>query len=491
MALCLNPQLAIAREAIASAQGDERVAFSGYLPTFQANSGFQAFHSNVGSLTTASGRFVYPVRGFGPGSQDFNVTDLQVKWIVWDFGRQVALHGQSLLKLDIARLQWERARQTMDFDVIQAYNRVLQNRVALRTADEAYERAQAFLTDARELLRRGALSLEDTLRAEAQCTEVQQQIHDARSDAELAVVTLNRAIGLNVNSPTRVVETQEAPPAFNNSLEECLQLAVDHRPEFEIVRKGILAAESEVTVARAEYFPIITTQSVYSNVTGTGVQNSNVRTGGIFVNLEVYTGGRRKGRLQSARAQVRTACAQAQQICDGIAYEVHVAFRGANETHDRIKVAQAAVAQARNNLRLIEDRYRNKQAKPTDVIEAQTNLREAEQSLNASYYDCRIALARLEYAVGGAIASSNVPLPQPTTPNAVAPVILPSPIPYSMSPFAFERAHVPVAEQGVTRPTPAADGFRTLPHPPGLGQPGSPAQPTNIAPTPLTVPPIP
>lgn len=491
MALRLNPQLAIAREAIASAEGNEQVAFSGYLPTFQANTGFQAFSSQVGFIGQRGRFFTIPVRGFGPGFQDFNVTDLQVKWVVWEFGRQFARHDQSLLKLDMARLQYNRARQTMDFDVTQAYYSVQQTRVALPIAEQAEMRAQAFLKDARELMRKGALSREDTLRAEAQAKEVQQQIHDARNAAELAVVTLNRAIGLNVNAPTRVVEGQEAPPAFNKSLEECLQLAVERRPEFQIVRKGILAAESDVTIARAEYFPIVTIQSAYSNVTGEGVQNSNTGTGGIFVNLEMYTGGRRKGRLQTARAEVRTACAQAQQICDGIAYEVHVAFRGAVETHDRIAVAQAAVAQARENLRLIDGRYRKREAKPTDVIDAQTTLRQAEQSLNASSYECRTALAQLEYAVGSPIASSNVPLPQPTTANAVAPVILPSPLPSAMSPFAFQQTLLPSAPRASTLPTPSVDRLRTQANPPGLGSPGAPATPPYVAPSPLTVPPIP
>ena len=251
-----------------------------------------------------------PVRGFGPGIQDFTVTDLQMKWVVWEFGRQFARHGQSLLKLEMAKLQCERARQTMEFDVSQAYYQVLQTSEALRIAEQAVKRAEAFLKDARELMRRGELSLENTLRAEAQAKEVKQQIGDAHSQAELAVVTLNRAIGLNVNAPTRVVDRREAPPAFELSLKDCLQLAVEQRPEFLIVQKAILASETDVTIAHADFLPVVTIQSTYSNVTGFRVENSNVGTGGIFLNYDLYTGGKRKGRLETARAEVRAACAR-------------------------------------------------------------------------------------------------------------------------------------------------------------------------------------
>ena len=56
LALRLNPQLAVAREAVAAAQGNEEVAFSGYLPTFSANSGYQAFGSRVGFIGMPQGR---------------------------------------------------------------------------------------------------------------------------------------------------------------------------------------------------------------------------------------------------------------------------------------------------------------------------------------------------------------------------------------------------------------------------------------------------
>lgn len=494
LALRLNPQLAAARAAVAAAQGNEEVAFSGYLPTFAANSGYQAFSSRVGGLSDGpKGRLInLPVRGFGPGVQDFTVTDLQMKWVVWEFGRQCAQHGQSLLKLQMAKLQCERARQTMEFDVSQAYYQVLQTSEALRIAEQAGKRAEAFLKDARELMRRGELSLEDTLRAEAQAKEVKQQIDDAHNQAELAVVTLNRAIGLNVNAPTRVVDRREAPPAFELSLKDCLQLAVEQRPEFLIVQKAILASETDVTIARADFLPVVTIQSTYSNVTGTRVENANVGTGGIFLNYDLYTGGKRKGRLETAHAEVRAACAQAQQICDGIAYEVHVAYRGASETHDRIGVAQAAVAQARENVRLINERYRKGEAKPPDVIDAQTVLRQAEQTLNASYQECRTALARLEYAVGSPITSTNVPVPTAAPANAVAPVVLPQPLPYNLSPYALPGTLAPLGPLPSVSP-PGAARVRPPFAPPGLGLPGpgQPATPTNIAPSPLTVPPIP
>jgi outer membrane protein TolC len=480
LGLQLNPQLKMAHDAIAAAKGGEEVAFSGYLPTFQAGTGFQAFSSHVGFLgargATNHAFPVLPVRGFGPGTQDFDVTDLQMKWAVWQFGRQIAKHGQSLLKLDIAKLQYERTRQAMEFDISQAYYRVMETRTALSIAEGAATRAGIFLQDVRDLSREGRVTREMALRAETLAKEVDQRLANARSAAELAVVGLNKAIGLNVNAPTQAAEQIPALPVFNSSLQDCLLLAVNHRPEFPLVQKGILVALADVTIAKTEFFPTISVQSAFSNVTGTGVQNSYVGAGGVFATIELFAGGRRKGLLESAHAEARIACARAQQVCDGIAYETHVAFRGAEDAQRRIGVAEAALAQARENLRLITNRYRTGEATPTEVVDAHVILTQAELSANTAYYEYQTALARLEYAVGSSVSlSTGTPL-RPTPLNVVAPVILPTP-PSTPSPFGIPGLPAPALPSPPAFPAPAPL------QPPGMGAPGL-SQPPYVAPTP-------
>ena len=101
------------------AAGNEEIAYSGFLPTLQGNYSYQAFSSNVGFAGTRDRFPVLPVRGFGPGTQDFHVAELQLRWVVLQFGRQVARHDQSILRAEIARLQADRARQSVEFDVSQ------------------------------------------------------------------------------------------------------------------------------------------------------------------------------------------------------------------------------------------------------------------------------------------------------------------------------------------------------------------------------------
>jgi outer membrane protein TolC len=134
----LNPLLGQSLAAVETADGNEEIAYSGFLPTLQGNYSYQAFSSDVGFAGTR-GRFpVLPVRGFGPGTQDFHVTELQLRWEVFQFGRHVAKHDQSILKAEIARLQADRARQSVEFDVSEAYFRALEARSSLVISEQPW-----------------------------------------------------------------------------------------------------------------------------------------------------------------------------------------------------------------------------------------------------------------------------------------------------------------------------------------------------------------
>ena len=273
LALRLNPLLGQSLAAVETAAGNEEIAYSGFLPTLQGNYSYQAFSSDVGFAGTRDRFPVLPVRGFGPGTQDFHVAELQLRWAVFQFGRQVAKHDQSVLREEIARLQADRARQSVEFDVSEAYFRALEARSSLVIAEQALARAEAVLGDARNQERRGVLTAEDVLRAEVQVAEVRQLLTRARSAVRVTVAGLNRAIGLDVSAPTEVADRREEP-SVTLTLEDSLGLALANRREIAVVRKGIADADLDVKIARADYLPTLSIQSAVSDVTGTGVQNA-------------------------------------------------------------------------------------------------------------------------------------------------------------------------------------------------------------------------
>ncbi|MBV8429573.1 MAG: TolC family protein, partial [Solirubrobacterales bacterium] len=381
------------------------------------------------------------------------------------------------------RLQADRARQAVEFDVSQAYFRALEARSSLVTAEQALARAEAILGDARNQERRGTLTAEDVLRTEVQVAEVRQILTRARSAVRVTVAGLNRAIGLNVCAPTEVADRREEP-SVSQTLADSLSQALVNRREIAVVRKGIADADLDVKVARADYLPTLSIQSAVSDVTGTGVQNANVLGGGAFAVLDVYTGGKRHGQMHAAQAGVWRAAAQAKQVVDGIAYEVHYAHTAVDDARENLVLARTTVAQARENYRLVDNRYKTGDAQPTDVIDAETSRVRAEQGLSAALYQYQTAVARLEFAIGAPIATP-----------ASAPEELATPPPAATTPSPFARPEAPTPRRR-TRPSPIEiprlppplGGSDLVPRltPPSPIPPTTPRQPLEGAPTPGT-----
>src|SRR5262249_49574850 len=151
-----------------------------------------------------------------------------VQWTLCDFGRRAAKYGQAKMSVDIARLQYRRALQSVAFGVATQYFAVLQAEATARVAEEAIQRAEIDLRDARNFLRRGVGIRNQVLRAEATVAEMRPNLIKARTARSVAVAGLNQAIGINVSADTQIVD-RTAAPSFDLPLEDCLQLAVSNR----------------------------------------------------------------------------------------------------------------------------------------------------------------------------------------------------------------------------------------------------------------------
>jgi outer membrane protein len=255
-----------------------------------------------------------------------------------------------------------------------------------------------------------------------------------------------------------------------------------------------------VKIAKADHLPTVSIQSAVSDVSGTAIQNAKVLAGGAFAVLDVYTGGKRQGQLRAARAAVWNATARAKQVVDGVAYEVHYAHTAVDDARERVAQARTTVAHARENLRLVDNRYETGDAQPTDVIDAQTSQTRAEQEYNATIYQYQTAVARLEYAVGApvtapAAASEELAVPpttttpspfarpetQPPSPRArPSPIKIPSLLPPLGGPDQFPRL-TPLPPIQPTTPGPPS-GVAPPSGTPGLARPPYVAQPPGRSP---------
>ncbi len=394
-----NPTLEVMRGRVGQAEGGRQVAFAGFLPeaklTYREIAGAPATEKfTLPTLPTYVGNVT-----FGGMSDQFQLAELNVQWVLWDFGRTCGKYGQAVRATEIAKLQYERARQTVAFNVAAAYFTVLQANATFRIAEEAVRQAESVLRDARNFLKRGTGIRNEVLRADVLLAEMRVNLVKARTARGIAVAGLNQAIGINVSAPTQVADLTAEPP-FGLSLAECLQLAVERREEFGVVLRAIRSAELGTGVAQADFLPKIFVGGVGAHLTGQDLSAANLAAGGVNIELSLFEGGRRLGRLHTAEAEIQTAIGQGKEVCDRIAYEVDTAFLMIDDARERIGLGRTAVTQATENLRVVRRLFDKGDATPTDVVDAELAMIRAQQNYYTARYDYQTALARLAYAVG-------------------------------------------------------------------------------------------
>jgi outer membrane protein TolC len=391
-----SPRLRAAYAAIERTGGQEQAAFAPFLPQIDLLSHYGVASKALGPASAGpTGIILAPPTGTHPFAQ----AELQVQWTLCDFGRTLGRYRQAGARENIAQLRYARAKETVAFDVAAAYLQALRANAVRIIQEEAIPRAEATLKDTRSRRAAGVAERDDVLRAEVQLSAARDSLDVAEEAEWAALARLNNVMGRNASLPLRLVDWSNTP-AFSLSLLQCLEVAAAQRREITIAREAVAAAQFGRQSVAAEFLPRVYALGSVGGVTGENLQRGLQEGAGIHIDVPLYAGGRRQGDLRAAEAEVQEALADAQVILDGVTLEVTLAYRSATTARRRIDRLRPVITEARENLRLVRNRYRNGNATPTDIVDAETALTGAQQRLSSATYEYLAALVRMDYALG-------------------------------------------------------------------------------------------
>ncbi len=129
---------------------------------------------------------------------------------------------------------------------------------------------------------------------------------------------------------------------------------------------------------------------------------------GVSLRWNLFNGFADKTRIEEANQAVARAKAQERQIDSAVSLQVRRAYLDLKAAQERIQVAEAAVAEAEESLRIVKNRYENGLNNVTDLLRSETALLEANLRRLTAVHDQRLAAAALELAAGTLSADSSV-----------------------------------------------------------------------------------
>ncbi|HXH83619.1 MAG TPA: TolC family protein [Candidatus Tectomicrobia bacterium] len=394
IALDTQPQIQarLAEYMAASYRVDQ--AFSPLLP--------QIFGSVTTARTKSAGTSTFAVNGRPTVVTTIRSFDEQtaarvsLSQVLFDFGKTFASTDAARRLAEVAQEDVELQRQLIALAVKESFININFAQRLVRVQEQAVERAELNLRSARGFFEVGTRPRSDVARAEVDVANARVDVIRARNAERLARVALNTAMGLPADTPTQVQDNlvyQRMPIDRAQLLPEALR----QRPEARQARLRVDEAEARSRRAFRDFFPDITANAFYG---GARSDLNEVWEIGLALSWTIFDGGNRIARYRESQALVDSAEATVRAVELDIAREVEQAQISVQEAEERIQAAQTAVASAQENFRLAQGRFDAGVGTILELTDAQLFLTQAQNAEAQALADYRIALARLERAIG-------------------------------------------------------------------------------------------
>jgi outer membrane protein len=416
-AFALSPDVMAAQERIAQAEAAVKQAQAGFYPRLSVSENYArtnyaplvftyklAQGELTGSFPASPPPDFDPFASFNnPGPYSNWNTQLSVQWPLFQGGRTFYSNRAALDRLQASQAQLDSVYNELGFAVSSAFYSILQTEQSIQIAEESVRQIRKHLEIARARYENEAVLKSDVLRVAVNLAEAENQLTIARHNLERAKSQLNLTMGRPIDTPLVLVPAAAAPrpPAEVKPLESLMESAKKNRPDVLAAERNLLAFEESVKVAKADYYPQVNAFARYDIDTEDFSDANDSWTVGVGVDLSIFNGFLTRSAVQAARARLREADAQYAKLLLQVEMDVKNAYLARSEAISRLDVLSETVAEAEENLRIINERYTEGMALVTDLLDSEVALTNARLQRLSAEYEYFISAAALERAVGG------------------------------------------------------------------------------------------
>ena len=345
-----------------------------------------------------------------PFTSDFGSASVTASQLLFDFGRTWA--AKDVAKSSAVALKEVLEAQKLDISqlVKTQYFTLLLSKRLVQVNLAALDRAEVNLRSAQGFFQVGTQPKSFVTRAEVDVANARVNVIRAQNAVNLARVALNAAMGIAVNAPTEVRDLLSYTQ-FPLNRDELLAEAMRSRPEYRQVKAQADASDAFVRQTFRDFFPNLFGSGTYgvAGVTGPGLDSRSTSgfTGsgaewnvGLTLSWSIFDGGGKIARYKEAKANLEAARARVRDIELQVWQNVEQSYLNLGEAEERIGAAQKAVESADENYQLARGRFDAGVANIIELTDAQLALTQAQSDQAQALSDYRIAIARLERALG-------------------------------------------------------------------------------------------
>lgn len=347
-----------------------------------------------------------PVRVLYPDEPDNYRARLDLQWPIFTAGRVGAMERAARAEREATGEDLAAARADLRLEISRAFWALVTARETEQVLERSLASIDAHVRDLRNRLDQGLIPPNDVLSAEAQQARERLLALEAANARAVAEADLRRLLGMESAGPIEPKAALDAPAGPAAGSQTLIDQAKANRPERRALEDRVEAALARADAAAAGARPQV------SVVAGYDYARPNPR---IFprigewndswdlsfnVSWSIWDGGRTRAERAEAAALASAAKARAGDFDRQLAFEVTQRRLELDSSRAAIAVANAGVRAAVEARRVLGERFNAGVATSTEVLDAQTDLIQAELSLTRVLANVRLAEARLARATG-------------------------------------------------------------------------------------------
>jgi len=405
-------------------------------------------------VTGQNGGFVTTNNGSNNTTRQAN---LAVSYNLYDSGSRELQARQARQSLRGAGYSEQDTRQGTIANVADAYFNALRTAALVRVAEANVARAQNTLDVVRAQVEAGVSARKDTFQAEADLLNAQVTLLRNQNDAAVAQAQLKNTIGVvggqsltlaDFPAPTETTpltaaltpqgsSNPSAPSAtvsadVGEAINQFSDVAYRARPDLAQAQTNVEVSQTSVSLSKVGAGLQISANAFLNNRISTDRFDRSIgndRSVAVGVSYPLFDAGNARSQVNEARASERASDARLVSLRQQVAVEVEQAYRTLAQSRASIPAALAAQRAAQINYDAALESRREGVGSIVEVITAQTQLVQAQQSYIQAIYDFYGADARLARAVGQAERIAQTGASAQTNPNAPAtPAVTPPPV---------------------------------------------------------------
>jgi len=348
---------------------------------------------------------------------------VDLKFLAWDFHKTELELAATRERVEAARATTDRRRQEIIFETALLYLQTLAYSDLISAVEATAKSLQSLLDRTNQLLQGGRAVPVDALKIKTRLAQVESDLATLRSGRRSSLSALASVMGFEGELPQLAYTPASPLPATPPELEgQLLQQAVACRPEMVSQDHEIRASERLEESARKSALPRVDFRAsaiqygsnspvgfpqligkLLPAISATAPSPGIAATDwviGVHVSFPLFDGGRRKGQIQSAQAQLEQSRLARQQLQFRISREVRTAMADLESAESRVTALRDSVAESERVLHDERLKFEVGRSVINFVLEAESALLTNQSLLSQAERSVSTAVLALDLSLG-------------------------------------------------------------------------------------------